>query len=159
MRIEVTSNRIEGFCQISRFRGEQKVISINKLPSGEWFVNEPYCLTDGIEDARIMLECQHAAFEALDEISHADEQIQPDDEETNIEVSFDVIHAGVTQELKILDDTYDEDAIIEGLRSGTLVTTLWFEKGEPSYVDETVSGKHVAEVVTQEIDGEYDDFV
>ena len=73
------------------------------------------------------------------------------------ELSFEIISADVSQTIRITNHDYDEESIIEGLKKGSLVTTTWHGGDTPS-IDEVKTGKRVAIVMSQEIDGEYDEY-
>jgi hypothetical protein len=77
--------------------------------------------------------------------------------ENCIQVAFDVVAGTVTQTVRILDDDYDEESIVEGLDSGVLVTTMGHGE-EASSIDVTATGEVIGIIVDQEVDGEYEDF-
>jgi hypothetical protein len=71
-------------------------------------------------------------------------------------LGFDIVTGNVQQEIMPMSSSYDEDAIIEGLTKGTLVTTICYDVGGTEYIDVTETGEHVAIVYGQSVDGEYD---
>lgn len=71
---------------------------------------------------------------------------------------FDILRAAVQQEIKILDPSYTIDAIQDGLNSGLLATSMWHGANAEKLIVDLNSGKKVAEIVSQEVDGEYVDF-
>lgn len=74
-----------------------------------------------------------------------------------IQVAFDVIAGTVHQIVEIVEPTYDEEQIIEGLKTGKMVTTMGHDEN-PSSIDITANGETVAIILSQEVDGEYEDF-
>jgi hypothetical protein len=66
-RIEVTENRIEGWCDLPGWRYEQSVITFSTI-HGVWHTGSSMCLPSDIGLARKVQECVAAAFEALEEI-------------------------------------------------------------------------------------------
>jgi len=75
-----------------------------------------------------------------------------------IQIAFDV-QGTVFQRAVIMDTQYDEESIIEGLKSGELVTTTWHDGNDTeAYVEITRTGEPIARIVSQEIEGEYDDW-
>jgi hypothetical protein len=75
-----------------------------------------------------------------------------------IQIAFEV-QGSVFQRAVIMDIQYDEESIIEGLKSGELVTTTWHDGNDTeAYVEVTRTGERVAQVVSQEIEGEYFDW-
>lgn len=74
-----------------------------------------------------------------------------------IEVAFDVLSGTVTQIVEIVEPYYDEEQIIEGLATGKMVTTMGHDKN-PASIDITETGETVAIILSQEVDGEYEDF-
>lgn len=77
---------------------------------------------------------------------------------TSIQLAFE-INATCHQQLHVLDKDYTEDTIIAGLQDGTLVTTTWHDgRNTRATIDETETGREIAEILSQEIDGEYFDF-
>ena len=53
------------------------------------------------------------------------EIIEADDEESTVQVAFDISFGTVCQQARIINKAYDEEAILEGLASGKLATTTW----------------------------------
>jgi hypothetical protein len=82
---------------------------------------------------------------------------------TEIQLAFE-INATVHQRLRIINDAYDEDSIIEGLNDGVLATTTWYDHDHAEYcdvfesVDVVLTGERVALILSQEIDGDYFDY-
>jgi len=64
MRIEVRENRVEGFCNIPGWRGEQSVIAFNTI-HGKWHCASSMCLPSDIKSARAVQECVSMAFSVL----------------------------------------------------------------------------------------------
>lgn len=78
---------------------------------------------------------------------------------TIIDIEFEIISATCRQECEIVDDTYTVETIVEGLNNGTLITTTWHDgKVTHATIDELRTGKEVAIIHSQEIEGEYEDF-
>ena len=67
MRIEVKPNRIEGFCSIPGWRGEQSVIVFSTI-QGKWHTASSMCLPSDIEAARVVQDCVAAAFRELEKV-------------------------------------------------------------------------------------------
>ena len=72
MRIVVEPNmiegRIEGWCDIPGWRGEQSVIVFSTI-HGKWHVASSMCLPSDIEAAKIVQECVAAAFKELEKMT------------------------------------------------------------------------------------------
>ncbi len=77
---------------------------------------------------------------------------------SEIQIAFDIFNATCHQIVRVIDHNYDEDKIIEGLEDGSLVTTTWFDPTQGQSIDQTKNGYIVAEIISQEIHGEYEDF-
>lgn len=76
-----------------------------------------------------------------------------------IQLGFDIISATVHQIVDITDDAHDEESLIVGLNDGSLCTTTWHEGDKTiSTIDVTKTGVPVATILSQEINGEYEDF-
>lgn len=73
------------------------------------------------------------------------------------ELKFIIMDADVSQSVRIIDPNYDQHSIVSGLANGDLATTTWHGNG-PTYIDVVATGHHVAIVISQEIDGEYEDY-
>lgn len=87
------------------------------------------------------------------------EQAERNIEETIIQIAFEIVSGTVAQQVKVINPAFDEDAIIDGLSDGTLITTTWHDQdGSPSTIDITATGEAIAEIISQEINGEYEDF-
>lgn len=79
---------------------------------------------------------------------------------------FKVTTAMVTQAIVITDDAYNESKVIEGLNNGTLITTMWHSQGAQCAcpqsselnVEVEATGKKVAYVESQAVDGVFTDF-
>ncbi|MBC5852122.1 hypothetical protein [Vibrio metschnikovii] len=81
------------------------------------------------------------------------------DKLTEIKIAFDIESASVTQIIKIIDTNYDESSIISGLKDGSLCTTTWHgsDNGIPD-ISITATGEVVGIILSQEIEGNYDEF-
>ena len=66
MRIVTDENRIEGWCNVPEWKGEQMVISFNRLHD-TWTVGMSMALPVSIESAAVVQECVTAAFATLRE--------------------------------------------------------------------------------------------
>jgi len=75
-----------------------------------------------------------------------------------IQIAYDIISGSVDQQVKILNSSYDEDKIVSGLRSGVLATTTCFEQGSIKTIFVVRTGEKIAEIISQEINAEYDDY-
>jgi len=64
MRIDVKPNRIDGWCNIPGWRGEQSVIVFLTI-QGKWHIASCMGLPSDIEAARVVHECVEAAFQEL----------------------------------------------------------------------------------------------
>lgn len=71
------------------------------------------------------------------------------------------ISGTVKQAIRIVDNRYQSNEIASLLTSGTLVTTTWFNRLTGSFDAHItdIDGHVVAEILSQEIDGDYEDFV
>lgn len=74
-----------------------------------------------------------------------------------IQLAFEVV-GSVHQQVKILDKKITEEILIKGLKDGIYATTTWINENQKSTIEEVKTGKIIAEIVTQEIEGEYSDF-
>lgn len=75
---------------------------------------------------------------------------------STIQIAFEV-QATCQQVIKVLNDKWDEDRIIEGLKSGMLVTSTWINEGEGTFLED-LSGNVIGRIVSQQVDGDYSDF-
>jgi len=64
MRVEVSENKIEGFCHVKGFKGEVSVISFLEN-MGRWHTGSSMCLPSDTEAAMQVLECMVCASEHL----------------------------------------------------------------------------------------------
>lgn len=71
---------------------------------------------------------------------------------------FEITSAGIEQTIQILDRTYTPCMIIHGLNNGSLVTTTGYEPGILQSINETATGKIIAYIRGQDVDGEYEGF-
>ena len=76
-------------------------------------------------------------------------------EPKSIYIEFDIVHARAQQELVVLKEGYGKDEIVEGLKSGFLLTTTWHGVNEFTVISITETDEPIAEIVGQMIDGEY----
>lgn len=67
MRIDVQKNRIEGWCNVPGWRGEQSVISFSAM-HGKWSTASSMCLPSDIRAAKAVQECVAAAFAELEKV-------------------------------------------------------------------------------------------
>lgn len=67
MRIEISKNRIEGFCNIPGWSGEQSVIVFSTI-HGKWHTASSMCLPSDINSAVEVHKCVSAAFSELKKI-------------------------------------------------------------------------------------------
>lgn len=76
-----------------------------------------------------------------------------------VELLFEITQASVLQKIKMIDESYTKDMIIEGLRAGELVTSTWHngQSGIEAGL-ETIHGKVIGVITSQEVDGEYEAF-
>lgn len=82
---------------------------------------------------------------------------------STFELAFDIEAASCHQVIEIIDDTYSEESIMEGLQDGSIQTSTWHNQGmsssgETNFVTVLETGKNIAVVKDQEIDGEYSEF-
>lgn len=77
----------------------------------------------------------------------------------DVQIAFEV-QGSVHQRAVLLEPSdWTEERIVEGLASGDLVTTTWHDGGNTeAYVEELSTGRRIALIVSQEIEGEYFDF-
>lgn len=73
-----------------------------------------------------------------------------------IQIAFE-IQATCQQVIKVLNNKWDEDRIIEGLKTGMLVTSTWINEGEGTFLED-LSGNVIGRIVSQQVDGDYSDF-
>lgn len=73
-------------------------------------------------------------------------------------IQFD-LNGTVTQEIELINSEYSYEGVLNGLKDGSLSTTTWYDNdvGKPAYVS-TQDDKLVARIISQEIDGSYEDF-
>lgn len=83
-----------------------------------------------------------------------DSEDKDDDDSDTIQIAFDIDFAEVTQTIKIIDNDYDEETIIEGLERGTLCTTTWHGGLTPE-ISEVGTDKVIGYIESQEITGDY----
>lgn len=73
IRIEVTPerdpNRIEGFCTIPSWPGEQSVIKFSRLGK-KWMVASSIALPSNLDQAHAIKQCFDQAFNALESIQN-----------------------------------------------------------------------------------------
>jgi hypothetical protein len=79
-------------------------------------------------------------------------------EPVEMQLAFDIVAASCHQIIQIVDKDYDEESIIAGLQDGTLATSTWVGEDYTPTVDVVATGETVGIIVSQEIDGEYEDF-
>jgi len=79
-------------------------------------------------------------------------------EPVEMQLAFDIVAASCHQIIQIVNKDYDEESIIAGLRDGTLATSTWVGEDYTPTVDVIATGETVGIIVSQEIDGEYEDF-
>ncbi|ENK2262573.1 hypothetical protein AB3A98_002620 [Vibrio parahaemolyticus] len=87
----------------------------------------------------------------------SDDDILCKGELAEIQIAFDIESASVSQMVQIINDNYDEDSIIDGLEDGSLSTTTWHGNGIPE-ITITATGEVVGIILSQEIEGHYDEF-
>jgi len=75
-----------------------------------------------------------------------------------IQIAFDILEATVDQQVKVINSSYDEEKILDGLKNGTLETQTSVEQGGIQTIDVVGTGEAIAEIISQEINGEYDDY-
>lgn len=77
MRIEVNKTRVEGWCNIPGWRGEQSVVAFTLL-NGEWHTACSMCLPSDVHSAKIVNDCVTAAFAALQSVIDSQNQLDND---------------------------------------------------------------------------------
>lgn len=75
-----------------------------------------------------------------------------------VNITFDIICGRATQSLKIFNDAYTPESIVEGLKSGKLVTTMEHLKSKASFVMVNRTNEHIALICEQTTDVEMADF-
>lgn len=78
-------------------------------------------------------------------------------EDNVFELNFDIVSGSAKQQVLIFNPDYDQDSVIDGLISGALATTLAHDDGD-TYIEEITSGKQVGLILSQAVDGEYEDY-
>lgn len=74
-----------------------------------------------------------------------------------IQLSFEIDNGSAYQKVEILDDSYTEEMIIDGLKSGKLVTSTWHGDITPEIT--YVNTDHVVgRIISQEIEAEYSNY-
>lgn len=68
------------------------------------------------------------------------------------------VQATVKQEIKIINNKYQIQDIISGLQNRALCTTLWYGKNVKHYITDSDPDNYIAEILNQEIEGDYFDF-
>lgn len=75
-----------------------------------------------------------------------------------IQLAFE-IQGTVHQRLRIINPDYDEDRIIAELDDGTLATSTWHDGPETkTQIEIIATGEPIADILSQEIEGEHFDF-
>lgn len=87
-----------------------------------------------------------------------DEFIDSDDAGERASISFEVSSCVTHQDIIIKKRDIREDAIIEGLQDGSLITSTLHEKGSRSYIVDADKHNIVAEIVSQELEGDIDNY-
>lgn len=64
MRVEVKNNRIEGFCNIPGWIGEQSVIVFSTI-QGKWHTASSMCIPAKLDQAEVVMNCYIKAYEEL----------------------------------------------------------------------------------------------
>lgn len=75
-----------------------------------------------------------------------------------IQLSFDIVAGGVDQELEVINESYDEESIIEGLKCGNLATTIGHDIGNSQYISVVATDERIAKIISQDSNGEYEDY-
>ncbi len=107
------------------------------------------CLDDEINGI-LRYECE-TDIDDLNEYSH----YQPKE---TFQLAFDIVSVSAHQQVNILNDSYDEESIIKGLKNGELATTTWFKQDGIQTIDMVSTGEKVAVIISQEMEGEYSDY-
>lgn len=75
-----------------------------------------------------------------------------------IQLAFDIDSGSVYQKIEILDKSYTEEMIIDGLKSGILVTSTWHGGGIVPEITFSDTGNVVGRVIEQEIEAYYNNY-
>ena len=75
-----------------------------------------------------------------------------------IQIGFDIEGGVNCQNVEVIDSTFDEASIIDGLSNGTLTTTMSFGGTRPPAIMESKSKHIVAYILGQEFNGELIEF-
>ena len=75
-----------------------------------------------------------------------------------IQIGFDIEEGVNCQSVEIVDSTFDEASIIEGLTEGTLTTSMNFGKTKPPAIIEKDTHHIVAYILEQEFSGKLTEF-
>ncbi|ENH7110180.1 hypothetical protein ABWJ26_000583 [Vibrio fluvialis] len=84
----------------------------------------------------------------------SDDDILCKGELAEIQIGFYIKSAHVSQKVQIIDDNYDEDSIIEGLKNGKLCVSTFHNQPNPD-ISVVETKETVAIVLSQEIQGEF----
>ena len=108
------------------------------------------------DDIEALWDAQRESFDSgnIEVCYDLDSEDKDDDDSDTIQIAFDIDFAEVTQTIKIIDNDYDEETIIEGLERGTLCTTTWHGGLTPE-ISEVGTDKVIGYIESQEITGEY----
>lgn len=79
-------------------------------------------------------------------------------EPAEFQLAFDIIEASCHQIIQIVNTDYTEESIIAGLQDGTLATSTWVGEDYTPTIDVIATGETVGIIISQEIDGQYEDF-
>jgi len=97
-----------------------------------------------------------AQFLASNECATANQHHAVDGEV--IQLAFDIVSGTVQQQVVLLNKHVDEMFLFEGLRLGYLATSLNHDGGEHSFIVNIQTDEKVAQIISQEIDGEYEEY-
>ncbi|KOF27999.1 hypothetical protein ND973_13820 [Vibrio diabolicus] len=165
-QVKITTNHDLITVRKSLDSGETEEYSFSNDRSGEYMAKEKFknLLESSVsnfdeyskDDIDALWESGSESFgtgkiEVIYELD-SDDDILCKGELAEIKIAFDIESASVSQMVQIINDNYDENSIIEGLKSDKLCVTTFHNQSNPdiSVVD---TGEKVAIVLSQEIQG------
>lgn len=73
-----------------------------------------------------------------------------------IQIAFEIT-ATCHQIIKVYNKKIKESDIINGLKNGNYITSTWINKDNKTYIEDN-KGEIIGEIISQEIDGEYENY-
>ena len=73
-------------------------------------------------------------------------------------IAFDISKTTVFQQIKVFNEDYDDEALLSGLRNGSLKTTANYNDGETAFIIVANTSQRIAQITNQEVGGSFDCF-